>query len=124
MRAFGGSACNELTTPTTVIKQEFVAAERLYTLGAITLNTTVEGDRHWRADMPHYVGGVVQNHQIGAFLGGRNMGTNGKRDSRILFGDSGSVNCSNPAFQRHTFTGIPDPGLQFLHDTGHIFYPR
>ena len=75
-----------------VLKQEYTAASRHYTLGAIALDQnpgTLNG-----AD-------VGQNHQVGAFFGGQNPPS-----SRLIFGDSGSVNCSDPAFQRHTFSGI------------------
>jgi hypothetical protein len=44
---------------------------------------------------------VVQNPQIGAFLGGSNLAS-----SRLLFGDSGSTNCSDAAFQRHSYESI------------------
>ena len=101
VQAFGGSACDSLAFPSTVIKEEYVAPKRLFTLGAISLNVSSPEDKHWRTDEPMYGADVGQNHQIGAFFGGKN-----EISSRIVFGDSGSVNCSDPAFQRHSFMGI------------------
>ena len=102
VQAFGGSACDQLRAPSTVIKEEYVAPKRVFTLGAIRLNVSSPTvDAHWRATEPLYGADVGQNHQIGAFFGGKNAAS-----SRIVFGDSGSVNCSDPAFQRHTFGSI------------------
>lgn len=75
-----------------VVKQEYIGASRHYTLGAITLD---------QRPTTSYGGDVGQNHQVGIFFAGANP-----LSSRIVFGDSGSVNCSAPAFQRHTFGGI------------------
>ena len=104
--AFDGSGCYTLKTPTTVIKREWIGAKRLWSLGSITLNVSLRTNVFGRGDMPDYVADVGQNFQIGALLGGANMGANGQRNSRLLFGDSGSTNCSNPSFQRHSYFGM------------------
>lgn len=109
--AFIGDTCATLkTTPTTtVVKEEFVAPSKRYTLGAIRLDVgsaarhnskTNTSDSHEGAGS-EYVAGVIQNHQVGAFLGGANPA-----QSRVLFGDSGSTNCSDTAFQRHSYESI------------------
>ena len=49
-----------------------------------------------------YGADVGQNHQIGAFFCGSSPA-----EARLIFGDSGSVNCTDvAAFQRHTFASI------------------
>jgi hypothetical protein len=99
-----GDECDTIATPTTVVKQEYVASHKRYTLGAIRLNVTsaaVGPPPHWKEDATNYVSGAIQNHQIGAFLGGANPAS-----SRLLFGDSGSTNCSDVAFQRHSYGSI------------------
>ncbi len=101
VQAFAGSTCDSLAFPSTVVKQEYVAPKRLFTLGAINLNVSSPEDKHWQTDEPLYGADVGQNHQIGAFFGGDNGVS-----SRIVFGDSGSVNCSDPAFQRHSFLSM------------------
>ena len=57
--ALGGSACDTLSLPTTVVKEEFVAPGRRFTLGAITYNasSSAAGERR---QLTNYVGGVVQ----------------------------------------------------------------
>jgi hypothetical protein len=91
--AFEGSSCNAANLPTSVVKQEYVGANRHYTLGAIRLH---------QGKAVHYGGDVGQNHQVGAFFGGTNP-----PETRLVFGDSGSVNCSDiAAFQRHVFLSI------------------
>jgi hypothetical protein len=102
--AFMGDQCNTIATPTTVVKQEYVASSKRYTLGAVRLNVTsaaVDPSPHWKDNATNYIAGATQNHQIGAFLGGANPAS-----SRLLFGDSGSTNCSDVAFQRHSYGGI------------------
>ena len=87
-----GDECNTLAFPTTVVKLEHVGAGRRYTLGAIKLD---------QRPGTNYGADVGQNHQVGAFFGGRNTG-----EARLVFGDGGSTNCSEPAFQRHAFGSI------------------
>ena len=102
--AFIKDQCDTAATPTTAVKEEFIASHKRYTLGAIPLNVTsaaVDSSPHWRDDATNYIAGLIQNHQIGAFLGGANPPA-----SRLLFGDSGSTNCSNVAFQRNSYGGI------------------
>ena len=102
--AFIGDECDTIkTTPTTtVVKEEYIAPRKRYTLGAIRLNVTSAAVAPSAHDAGNdYVAGVIQNHQIGAFLGGANPAR-----SRLLFGDSGSTNCSDDAFQRHSYGGI------------------
>lgn len=88
------SACDTLSASTSVVKQEFVGASRKYTLGAIHMD--------WTKEHEQYVAGVLQNHQVGAFFGGS---SNFPR-ARLVFGDSGSINCSSPGFQRHSYGGL------------------
>lgn len=93
--AFHGSSCETLSLPTSVIKREYIAKKRVYTLGSLTYNlsSTVRNIM--------YTAGLVENTQTGAFLSG-----NGSvRDGRLLFGTSGSINCSNEGFQRNVFLG-------------------
>jgi hypothetical protein len=98
--AFIGDECTTIAVPTTVVKQEFIASHKRYTLGAVSLNVAA-AKAGAQQDTKNYVAGVIQNHQIGAFLGGANPPM-----SRLLFGDSGSTNCSDAAFQRHSYGGM------------------
>ena len=110
--AFDGSGCNEAVVPTTVVKQEYVGANRHFTLGAISLRQGqgIAGNHRLQdsiggresGDVGRYGADVGQNHQVGAFFGGSSP-----PETRLIFGDSGSVNCSDVAsFQRHSFLSI------------------
>ena len=62
--AFDGSHCETLAFPTTVVKQEYVAPKRLFTLGAINLNTSspmVDG-KYWFRDESQYGADVGQSN--------------------------------------------------------------
>ena len=66
-----------------------MGAGRRYSLGAISL-----------PQFPgvNYGADIGQHHQVGAFFGGANP-----PETRLVFGDAGSTNCSSAGFQRHTF---------------------
>eukprot|EP00039_Didymoeca_costata_P022930 m.5617 g.5617 ORF g.5617 m.5617 type:complete len:618 (-) comp3341_c0_seq1:31-1884(-) len=91
--SFAGSSCETLSLPTTVIKREYVAKRRSYTLGSVTFSLSGTKDM--------YSAGLGENTQTGAFLSG-NLSV---RDGRLVFGSSGSINCSSPSFQRNVFFG-------------------
>ena len=110
--AFDGSGCNEAIVPTTVVKQEFVGPNRHFTLGAINLrqgkisydggSTAAGVGSGDHGDDGRYGADVGQNHQIGAFFGGSSS-----PETRLVFGDSGGINCSDVgSFQRHAFLSI------------------
>ena len=65
--AFSGSSCELLSAPTSVVKREYTAARRLYTLGAITLDV---GNMPVGGAAANYTAGVMQNHKVGAYIGG------------------------------------------------------